>query len=134
MSVAAIHKLLDTQLQTIPSLPQVLLENLVLNVSQNQPSFVRSTILPANSTVLTLGVNASRQMHGLYQVDVFFPSGTGSTAAQTLADTVVSYFPIGMRLTDGTFTVIVEISSVMAAYDLNKYYGVPVQVTWSCYV
>lgn len=134
MSVAVIHSLLDQRLNTIPNLPSTLTENSVFDASSNVPSFIRSTILPARSAVISLGASAGKKLQGLYQVDVFYPSGTGSTAAQTLADTVVATFPIGLILTSGTIQVMVEIASAMPAYDISKYYGVPILIQWSCYV
>jgi hypothetical protein len=136
MSTQIIQTLLDAQVQTISGLPVLQTENNRLNATTNLASFVRTTLLPAASSILTLGsgANAMRLLTGLYQVDVFYPLDTGSSAARTLADTVVSTFPTGLRLTQGAVTVAVEVASVMTAYSINKYYCVPVRVQWTVYL
>jgi hypothetical protein len=133
MKTSEIQTALDTQLKTIVSLPTLQLENTRLDASSNLAAFVRSTLLPAQSTVISLGIGAKKQMQGLYQVDVFYPLDSNTTAARTLADTIVDTFPIGQRLTIGTTTVIIEVSSVMTAYSISKYYCIPVRIQWSVY-
>ena len=134
MSTAVIQSLLDAAVTGIENIPQLMLENEVLNATSNLASFARSTLLPAQSAAITVGTEAQRKMQGFYQVDVFYPSGSGSNAAHVMADAVVNAFPIGLVLTDGTVKVFIEMASVLPAYLDNKYYSVPVQVQWSCYV
>lgn len=131
MSITSTHALLDTQLKTVTGLPFLQAENIRFTIDGNP--WCRSTLLPARSTVISLGVGATKQMTGLYQVDVIYPQDSGSAVAHAMADLVVAAFPIGARLTDGTTTVIIEISSVMAAHPLLDFYYVPIQVQWSVY-
>jgi len=132
VSTTRVQTLLDTQLQTIIGLPVVQLENKRHTVVPSEP-FVRSTLLPARSTVLSLGVGATKQLQGIYTVQSFYPQDSGSAPAHTMADIIVDAFPIGLRLVDGDLTVIVEIASVMPAQSMSNMYGVPVQVQWSVY-
>jgi hypothetical protein len=131
MSTARIQALLDTQLKTIVGLPALQLEN--VRYTLNGDPFVRSTLMPARSSVLSLGVGATKQLQGLYQVTCFYAQDGGSAPARAMADTVVDTFPIGLRLSDGVITVIVEIASVLPAMSMTNLYGVPVQVQWSVY-
>jgi hypothetical protein len=133
MNTLDIQTALDDQLKTIVDLPALQTENTRLDASKNLTAFTRATLLPSQSTVISLGVTAEKQMLGLYQVDVFYPSDIGTKAARTLSDAIVNTFPIGLTLTSGTTTVTVEIASVMAAYTINKYYCIPVRVQWSVY-
>lgn len=132
MSIAAAQALLDAQLQTVASLPTLQLENTRLNTNYVD-SFARSTILPAQSNVLTLGFNAMTEKQGLYQVDLFCSDDIGSQSAFALADLVVAAFPVGLQLTDGTTTVVIRVASVMSAQSIDRYLNVPVQVQWSVY-
>lgn len=130
-----IQAALDTQLLTVTGLPVLQTENTRFDGSKNVPAFCRSTLLPAQTTVIGLGAGsaAQTQMQGLYQVDVFYPQDSGTTAARTLADAVVAVFPVGLRLVEGSSTVTVEVASVMTAYSINKYYCVPVRIQWNVY-
>lgn len=133
MNTLDIQNALDAQLQTITNLPTLQTENNRFNASTNIASWVRSTLMPAQSSVLAIGPNALTQMQGFYQVDVFYPADTGITAARTLADTIVSTFPVGLRLVGSSGTVIVDVTSVITAYSINKYYCIPVRIQWSVF-
>lgn len=133
MSTTRIQALLDAQLQSIPGIPAIQLENKRFTFDPSTP-FARSTLLPARSTVISLGVGAQKEMQGIYSIQSFYPQDGGSAPAHTMADTIVSAFPIGLALTDGTITVIIQISSVMGAISLQNMYGVPVQVQWSVFI
>ncbi len=133
MTTTEIKAALDAQLQTISGLPALQTENTRLDASSNLAGWVRATIAPAQSEVISLGVGAMKVVQGLYQVDVFCPMDKGDSTARTLADAVVDAFPIGLRLVQGSTTVIVDIASVMTAYNVNKNYCIPVRVRWSVY-
>ena len=132
MSTDRIIKLLDAQLQTISGLPAFQQENKRFELAGG--SFVRSTLMPSRSSVISLGVGANKQMQGVYQISCFYPQDGGSSPARVMADNVVNAFPIGLRLTDGVITVIVEITSVMSSTSMTNLYVVPVQVIWTVYV
>ena len=134
MSTAVIQNLLDTRLQTISGLPTLELENTTIDVTSNKTAWVRSTLLPAESTLVTVGSTAIREFQGYYQVDCFYPTGNGSNAAHVLADTVVSTFPIGLTLNNGAVTVYIQMASATVGYKVTKYYCVPVRIQWSCYL
>jgi hypothetical protein len=133
MSTLDIQTALDTHLTTLEGLPPFQLENKRFDASSNLPSFVRSTLLPANSNVISLGIGAWKELQGIYQVDVFYPLDSGTHEARILADKIVELFPIGDRYEQGDLTVIVNIASVMAAYSINKYYCIPIRVEWGVF-
>jgi len=133
MKTLDIQNSLDAHLKTLAELPLLQTENTRINASPNLNSFTRSTLLPAQSSVLAIGAGAPKQMTGLYQVDVFVPSDSGTATARGLADSIVDIFPAGLLLTSGNSTVHIDIASVMAAYTINKYYCIPVRVQWNTY-
>jgi len=133
MNTRDIQDALDLQLQQVAGLPQLQLENTRLNASSNLTAFSRSTLLPAQSAVISIGPNAQKQMSGLYQVDIFAPSDTGTSTTRTYADLVVQQFPIGQRLLSNGLEVIIEVASVMPAYTINKYYCIPIRIQWTTY-
>lgn len=133
MKTTEIQAALDGRLLTTAGLPSLQTENTRINASSNLLAFARSTLLPAQSNVLSLGVGATRQMQGLYQVDIFVPSDSGTDTARLVADSVVDNFPIGLELVSGSTTVKIDIASVMASYSINKYYCIPVRIQWNTY-
>jgi Bacteriophage related domain of unknown function len=134
MSTLRIQNLLDAHVTSITGVPTLQEENTLYNATGSISPWVRGTLLPAQSQMVSIGVSAMKKVRGLYQVDCFYPQGQGSTAGRTMADAVVSAFPIGLRLTDGVVTVICEIASVMSAQNAaGKYVNFPVQVQWSQY-
>lgn len=133
MNTFDIQNALDTQLATITTLPPLQTENTRFLANTNVTAFTRATLLPAQSAVISLGVGAQRQLSGIYQVDVFVPSDSGTVQARLIADQIVSTFAVGTRLISGDTTVIIDVASVMGSYSVNKYYCLPVRVLWSTY-
>ena len=131
MSTQRIQALLDTQLQTTTSLPGLQLEN--KRYTLDGFPFVRSTLMPARSNVLTVGYGAKREYQGLYQITAWYPQDGGSTAARTMADSIVDQFPIGMMLSDGVITVRIIVASVMPSQSMTNMFGVPIQIQWSVF-
>jgi len=131
MSISSTIALLEGNLANIAGSPAIQLENTVYNDTGDP--WLRATLLPATSQLMTIGVGAQKKMQGLYQVDCICPEDLGSAQAHQLADAVVDAYPIGLRLTDGTTTVIIELASALPALPLLTYYYVPVQIQWSVY-
>lgn len=130
MSIKRTLTLLNDHLKTIEGLPPLQVEN----TRQDKPkSFVRATLNPAQSNVLTLGYNGLREMQGLYSVDVYGSQDYGPDAMHDAADAIVAAFPVGLSLTDGVVTVRIKVASVMTAQAFDKYYGVPVSIQWSAF-
>jgi hypothetical protein len=54
-------------------------------------TWARSTLLPSVSVNLTRGPTPLVQDRGLYQLDVFVPTGSGTSSAGTMITTLIDY-------------------------------------------
>lgn len=131
MNYGDIRALLDTQLQTVSNLPSLQTENTRLN--PGGLPFVRSTLLPAEPTPLTVGPNGIDEHQGLYQVDLFYPQDHGVGTPGALAASVLAMFPRGLILSTGTACMHVKMSWQEVAYQVNNWYVTPITIRWVAY-
>lgn len=83
--ITAINK----QLALVPNAPTLAKENKVFKPTL-RVKWMRSTLLPAEPTQVTIGEDRMLRYNGVCQVDVFMPADTGSEDA--LLDAIVSHF------------------------------------------
>lgn len=131
MTYGTIQSLLDDQLQTVSNLPTLQLEN-TANVGVAGQPFARATLLPRQATQLTVGINGSDSLGGLYQIDLFYPLNAGSAAANTMADAVCAVFGRGTILIEDDVRVVIRTASRLTAGRVEQFYSVPVVVEWLC--
>lgn len=129
MSIASVQTALDTRLQDLTGLPPVQLENTRNNGVTGQP-FTRATLIPAQTSQMTVGVTGRDQLIGLYQIDVFISGDIGVGPANTLADQLVGHFYRGLSLTQAGVTTHIRKAWRGAGYRVEKFYMVPVSVQW----
>lgn len=80
--------------------------------------FLRETLLPANTVQGSLGTIGKDEHGGIYQVDIFAPSGSGKGAAVAKADSVADHFKRGTTLTyNGESVRIRNVSRSNFGYD-----------------
>lgn len=124
---------LDTQLLLTTGLPTFRAEN-ERYLKVNKTAFCRSTILPAKTTVETLGLTGYDRISGLYQVDLFYPSDEGYTTSGTIADAIVANFPKTLQLTlTGGQVIAIEMAWRQPARKLDNHYNLPILVSWYGY-
>ena len=133
MKFTEVQQLLDEQLLTVVGLPTLQTENTRFKVVTNVP-WARSTLLPAETNIVTLGVTGYDELNGLYQVDLFYPSDSGFTAANTMADTVMGAFTKGTQLTGTGINVEIDKSWRESGRTFDTFYNIPVLVSWRGYV
>ena len=124
----AVYQALVTQLKTVAGLPTLQLENTVV---QAKGSFMRATLIRSRPEQLTVGASG-RDLHGgLFQVDIFVPVNTGTTAANVLADKVIDAFPRGLAFNLDGVQMYVRIAYRETAGRINdQFHQVPVVVEW----
>lgn len=72
---------------------------------------------------------------GSYMVDLFFPKGTSTTAADALEGAVIDSFAPGTSLTASTVRVLIlSCSSSRQQDDQDGWYFRPLMIAWECYV
>lgn len=133
MSYKEIQQELDGQLTSITGLPEVVLENTRFKAMSKTP-FIRSTLLPSQSTVETIGTTGYNKVYGLYQIDIFYPLDGGYEEINDDADTIISNFTKGtsFAITNGTLRI--NISWRNSGRKLENFYNIPVLVSWECYI
>ena len=133
MSFTAIQGILDTQLATVATLPTLQKEN-TLYKPANTPAWCRTTLLPAATTVESIGVDGRERKYGLFQIDLFYINNSGTTDATSMADLIIAAFRKGTYLTDTTYTVMVLRAYIDSGRPYPNYYQLPVIVEWECIV
>ena len=101
---ADISSALDSQLDTLAGQSPIAWENTVFTPIKNT-LYLRPTILPALTTQAALGANGIDEYIGIYQIDVFAPSGKGRGEAETKADAVADHFKRGTDLSKNGKTI-----------------------------
>lgn len=129
ISFTEIQQTLDTQLRTVTDLPTHFIENLPSGQRANT-KWVRSTLLPARSEVITLGTSFQEQGLGLYQVDLFYPKDRGFSTASAMADAVIAAFVPGAIHAGTEHDVRIRESWRLAGNEFQTFYCVSVQVEW----
>ncbi len=130
ISTLYIQQALDAQLQTVPGLPQWYPEN-VLTGQYGKVPFTRSTLQPSKSVIISLGTNKVIEQAGLYQVDLFYPTGYSYVSERGTADAVINAFLPGfLPLADGNQLIIETAWSNTALNDMGTFLMVPIRVQW----
>jgi hypothetical protein len=89
MIFSPIINAINKQLKLVPNAPQLAEENKGFKPTL-RTKWMRSTLLPAEPTQITLGQDRMLRYNGVCQVDVFVPATTGSDDA--LIDAIVAHF------------------------------------------
>jgi hypothetical protein len=130
MSIAIIQTLLDDKVATL-SPPSFNKENTQIT-SQVKAAYSRATLLPRES-VSYGGQNGATEVGGLYQIDLFYPQGTGVAAANAMADSIVAAFKAAMFLTGSGVTVQIQQAWRDAGTTQGHFYSAPVVIRWVSY-
>jgi hypothetical protein len=124
-----IKQALDGAVSAIEGLPPTYGPNEV-NKAARSP-FTRTTLLPSRPNRLSVGVTGVDELIGLYQVDLYYPMGTGSADAIQWADQIVALFPrTWMVNIDGKQLRVTE-CWLEAGREVNNWYATSVMLSWS---
>lgn len=133
MSYTAVEAALVAQLKTVSGLPALQEEN-TRYTANPKTAWCRATFLPAVAQSESLGVSGRKQIAGLFQVDLFFPTDVGTTAANAMTDAVVAAFSTTVNLSNSGVRVYLSNSQRRAATSYQNHYQIPVTVTWQAFV
>ncbi len=78
------------------------------DVAKKPKPYLRATFLKNPNIRRSTNPSSLHRMSGLFQVDVFYPIGTGEIAAREVAAAVIAQFPIGSKLGDDSLTVRID--------------------------
>ena len=132
MMFETIQLLLENNLAAVTGLPLYQKENTRITPGANEP-WVRSTFLPARTFMQSIGITGTNTLHGMLQIDLFYPIDKGTATSNAMADLVIAAFPRGLQLSSLGMTVICELSWREAASRIEQYYSTPVVVKWRCH-
>jgi hypothetical protein len=130
MTNQEIHQALDTAVAAITGLPPTTTENVTGKPVANAP-FTRTTMIPARPNRLTVGVTGKDELIGLFQVDLYYPVGSGVTASLTAAESVVTAFPRTWQTTVSGDVLRVTSSWIEGGRTINSWYAVAVMLSYS---
>jgi len=89
--------------------------------------------LPAETSVVSLGVTGYNQYTGIFQVSCFYPQGFGWNDAKVMAGKVCSHFYRGRQITYNNIVVEVRRSWPDPGIAEDEYYHVPVSILYWCF-
>ena len=124
-----IQNAMDTTLAAVSSVPPIAWSN-VEYIPVQGTTFVRPTLMPAGSTMLTL--NGTLRNPGIYQVDIFSPSGKGQGAALTVADNIKAHFESSRTITAGSDKIFILQVSLGKGERENAWDHIFVEVHYYC--
>jgi hypothetical protein len=124
---------LEARLATLSGLPAVAWPNLNY-VPTLGTLFIRPTILPAETVGATMGTSTGTDSQsGIYQIDIFAPSGVGRSATTTLADAIADHFSPLTELTYNSQIVTIISVSQGVAYVEDAWYHTPIEIKYLSY-
>ncbi len=125
---ADIRDALLTQLKTVVSETLIAEENIQFEPSDETP-WVRETLLPGIPERVEIMQDGQSRQYGVYQVDVFTPSGIGTSIADALSKTIGDAFAAGS--TYGTDVVVhIRRSYGQPGREDGNWYHKPLVVEW----
>lgn len=68
-------------------------------------AYIAYTLIPTQERPASLGPSGQTLRQGLFQVSLFYPSGSGTGTVESIADAVKNVFVAGNTLTQGTTSV-----------------------------
>jgi hypothetical protein len=87
-------------------------------------------MLPGDTVGATVGATGTDEHIGVYQVDVFAPTGTGKGAAVVMADNIANHFKPVTELTYNGRLVRCVTVSIGAAVQNGDWYQIPVDINY----
>lgn len=124
---------INKQLKLIPSAPTLAEENKGFKPTL-RTKWMRSTLLPAEPTQISLGTDRMLQYTGVCQVDYFIPAGTGSDDA--MIDTIVAYFNAADRrfLTEAGQQVNIKLAWRGVGTTETDWYRTPIFIRYETFI
>jgi hypothetical protein len=87
-----VHAALDGHLAKLDGLPPIVWENVRTDPPKDGSAYLIVAFMPGNRIFGSLGVQGSAHERGIYQVGISAPGGSGSGAAEDVADRIIAHF------------------------------------------
>lgn len=96
-------------------------------------SFMVSQLLPASSLVASIGLDPLIEHQGVFQITLYAPSGLGSGAAFTEADSVNAVFKAGAQFSANGVSCRITECSIGSSTNWNSWYALPVSIRYRAF-
>lgn len=140
MSYRIIQNILDTQLSTVSNLPLIVKENEGLSRTSNDTTsvsklpYLRTTMLPAETDTITVGLQGKDRFQGLYQIDSFAPEGDSHDGGNWITDEIIKAFPKKTLLTQDGITLRIVNHWRETALSSTQLHIVPIIIQWEAII
>lgn len=92
--------------------------------------YLAAYLLPAESTVETLGSNPYIERKGIFQVTCVYPAGASYVPAKSKAAEIVAAFPAGLQFVFNGLTMTIDKSWPGPGFPKDGWYQVPVSIRY----
>jgi len=134
--MANIHKeirsILEVQLANISNVPQIAYEN-VPYVPTTRTSYIKVDYLPTSRRPAVRGLNPQQRYDGIFAINCYAPEGNGPSAAETIAENVMTAFEATSSFTTNNVTVSIDYAEADQALVDSPWFLVPVNIGWYAY-
>lgn len=122
----------EVNLAAIVGIPDIAWENVSFNTSTNN-SYVRVRMVPTRREPAVRGLNPQMYYQGYFLVDCCVPEGTGPSAADTLANTIIDNFEATTDVSSGGTTISIRYAERDLGTQEGGHFVVPVRIGWYIY-
>lgn len=99
----------------------------------NGTAWLRPSFLPAQTEAGAASAIAHNRYAGLFQVSLFYPAGSGTTAPSEEADGIMTHFKRDTKLTEGTVTVLIIGPPYRLPAELEPdWLHIPIRIPYRC--
>jgi len=122
----------EVTLNNISGLPSIAWENISFSPSTDQ-SYLKVRMVPTRREPAVRGVNPQMFYQGYFLVECCTPEGVGPSAADDLADTIMSNIDATDDITYSGLTLHIRYSERDLGTQEGSHYCVPVRIGWYIY-
>lgn len=134
MSYANIQAALETKLSTVVNVPAIAFENTKFDPTTDVP-YLKTRFLPTDRSQKVLGVGADKkpiwqEYHGLFQIVINVPEGTGSKTTNDLVNNIINVYEAATDLSFNGVYVTVKKAERTRGYNETPWFKTSVNIYW----
>ena len=127
-----IHRGLATELQANFSEPtRIVWENTFKSSDANEP-WLEEIFLPTDTLPTTAMRDGYTRDFGIYQINVYIPTGKGTIISDNYIDELSQIFKTGVEIIKDGELIIIDRSTPTQGFIVDNWYVVPFSVYWTC--
>ena len=134
--MSSIHKeiraALEVHLNSLSGVPQIAWENTTFVPTTGTP-WLSLRYTPLRRFPAVRGINPQQRYEGLFSMELKYPEGSGPSAADDMADSILEHFEATSTISGSGFNITVETSDRGQGTDDSPWYSVPITINWYTY-